>query len=65
MVSTEDEDDMPYDMYTHEMESKRVSATPVDDKTSSEEKEEESESVRPISSVASKTQENVVTNLVR
>ena len=62
MASTEDEEDMPYDMYTQNL---TPESSPPEDKTSSEGREPESEGVREVTSDAGNTQDNMVTNLVR
>ena len=72
MVSTEEEDEMPYDAYTQNLASED---SPVfEDKATSEEKEEEEEEeeeeenkedTQEMTPEAIDTQENTVTNLVR
>ena len=68
MVSTEDEDEVPYDAYAQHM----ASEDPFEDKASSEEKEEgeeeeeeNKEDTEEMMPEATDTQENTVTNLVR
>ena len=63
MVSAEDEDDMPYDMYTQEVEVRKAAAGSKT--SSSEDREEDSDHrAREITSEPSNTTDNVVTNLV-
>ena len=62
MISTEDEDDMPYDMYTNEIED-RISPEAPNDKTSSVEKEEVKK-ITPEENIV-KDIDNTITNLVR
>ena len=57
-VSTEDEDDMPYDMYTNKMEGMRL----VNGKESNKEREKGEEKQEDVSAEA--LQENTVTNVV-
>ena len=70
MVSTEDEDEVPYDAYAQNMASEDPPA--LEDKASSEEKEEgeeeeeeNKEDTEEMMPEATDTQENKVTNLVR
>ena len=58
--STEDEDDMPYDMYSHDVEERRS----PDDKQNKEEKDDRKENGVQ-SAKCDDPVENLVTNLVR
>ena len=63
MVSTEDEDDMPYDMYTDNVEDRQThdKKGESEEKHDSRDREEEHEQEE----VLDKMQENIITDLVR
>ena len=64
VTSTEDEDDMPYDMYTNDAENRRSLKSP-DDKESNEGREEVGQRAAEVIPEETTIQENTITNLVR